>query len=651
MDTEQLKTRLEAFGKWRQDLIEQITKYQAWLDDKDQSTPEVDLRLIEILEILRRDHVTIAFIAEVSSGKTELINSIFFADYKRRLLPSEAGRTTMCPTELFFDHNADAPYIRLLPIETRLGSTSIAEYKQNPIDWTNISLDVTSADSMAEAFLEVTRQRSMPVAEVKRLGLFEEWQMAHGMDAEVPDEIKIPMWRHAMISFPHPLLKQGLVVLDTPGLNALGNEPELTINMLPNAQAVLFIIAADKGVTKSELDMWQHHVRTFRTSNRKGLLVVLNKIDTLWDELKADSAIQKTIDEQCAEAANMLNVPEENVFPVSAQKALLAKVKDDQDLLEKSGILELERTLAEDVLPEKHRIIMDNIGVDISKMIENSREVVKAQFDAIEKQRGELANLGGKNADVIEHLLTKTREEQVRYNKDVESLQDSRRALAANAKVLLGLLRVQNLDQLVNKTREAMQNSWTTHGMRAGMKVFFDSVRETMAGATAQSQKSHKLIVSIYDKFHKEHGFAEITPRVFSTKTYEEQFAQLYKEAEAFRESPMTALTEQNSVVKKFFISMVSRARNIFFNAHHDAENWAKTVMAPLISQVREHKKQIEKRLETLRRINDSKETIETKIRELEKNAADLQAQVDMLEQMVATINRPLDLTAAEEAA
>ena len=50
--------------------------------------------------------------------------------------------------------------------------------------------------------------------------------------------VEIPMWRHALISFPHPLLKEGLTIVDTPGLNALGNEPELTINMLPNAQAV-----------------------------------------------------------------------------------------------------------------------------------------------------------------------------------------------------------------------------------------------------------------------------------------------------------------------------------------------------------------------------------------------------------------------------
>ena len=59
--------------------------------------------------------------------------------------------------------------------------------------------------------------------------------------------LKFPQWRHAIVNFPHPLLKQGLIIVDTPGLNAIGTEPELTLNLIPNAHAVLFILAADTG--------------------------------------------------------------------------------------------------------------------------------------------------------------------------------------------------------------------------------------------------------------------------------------------------------------------------------------------------------------------------------------------------------------------
>ena len=78
----------------------------------------------------------------------------------------------------------------------------------------------------------------------------------------------------------HPLLEQGLVILDTPGLNAIGAEPELTLSLLPNAHAVLFILAADTGVTQSDLSVWREYVNAGQ--RRDGRLVVLNKIDSLW---------------------------------------------------------------------------------------------------------------------------------------------------------------------------------------------------------------------------------------------------------------------------------------------------------------------------------------------------------------------------------
>ena len=141
--------------------------------------------------------------------------------------------------------------------------------------------------------------------------------------------IAIPRWRHALINFPHPLLKQGLVILDTPGLNAIGTEPELTLSMLPNAHAVLFLLAADTGVTKSDIEIWHHHIAPVQGANR-ARLVVLNKIDGLWDELKTQVEIDAEITKQAASSAALLDLPIHQVYPVSAQKALVAKVRNDR---------------------------------------------------------------------------------------------------------------------------------------------------------------------------------------------------------------------------------------------------------------------------------------------------------------------------------
>jgi len=642
MPTNELMMQIEAYAKWKNDLIREIHAYQAWLEDHQLSEPENDLRIYETIESLKSDKITVAFVAEVSRGKTELINTLFFSQYKRRLLPSQAGRTTMCPTELFYDNANPRPYLRLLPIESRLEHGSISELKKNEIEWTNIHLDIESADALAEAFSEVTRSKRVPIERARELGLYDEAEFAHLASQDIPTtHIEIPKWRHALINFPHPLLKQGLVILDTPGLNALGAEPELTLNMLPNAQAVLFLLAADTGVTKSDMDIWHHHVSNFRVSHKKGLLVVLNKIDTLWDELKGPDEIEASIHSQCAIAASELRVPTDNVFPISAQKALLAKVKDDNVLLGNSGIHQLEHALSRDIVPEKHHIISQNIIAGISTMIENDRNILEDRRSSTLKQREELKSLCGKNADVIMHLLKKTREEQVVYNKNLESLKKGNMIMDNYSRKLLAHLDLTTLDEVVSKTRKSMTGSWTTSGMKGGMKQFFDDVTLTMGNAATQAMEIHKLVRAIYFKFHKEHGFRNVQPKLFTTESYQKELDLLYREAELFRKSPVTTMTEQSFVVKKFFISMVSKARNIFFNANQDASRWAKEVIGPLRAQVKEHKLDIEKRLQTLRKISHSRDTLEGKIAELEKVVAELDTQLSALDGMLNVVKRP----------
>jgi len=642
MPNNELMLQIEAYAKWKNDLIREIRAYLEWLEDNDLNDPENDLRIYDTIEALKSDKITVAFVAEVSRGKTELINTLFFSQYKRRLLPSRAGRTTMCPTEIFFDEKSDRPYIRLLPIETRLERSSIAEYKQEVIEWTNIHLDPESADSLAEAFSEVTRTKRVPVERARELGLYDEKEFSHLSAQDIPTtHIEIPKWRHALINFPHPLLQQGLVVLDTPGLNALGMEPELTLNMLPNAQAVLFLLAADTGVTKSDMEMWQNHISSYRVSHKKGLLVVLNKIDTLWDELQNKEAINISIQSQCKKTSADLNVPLENIFPISAQKALLAKVKGDDILLANSGINKLEHALSRDIIPEKHHIISQKVISQISGMIDVDKQTLVDRINSTLKQREDLQALCGKNADVIIHLLKKTRNEQIVYNKNLEGLKKGRRILDSYNSKLLAHLDLNAVDKLVASTRKSMSGSWTTLGMKKGMKVFFDDMASTMESASTQAMQCHKLVRAIYHKFHKEHGFRDVKPKLFTTNRFQRELDLLYREAELFRKSPVTTMTEQSFVVKKFFISMVSKARNIFFNANQEANRWAKEIINPLKAQIKEHKLDIEKRLLTLRKISQSRDTLEARIAELENTLKDLEQQISAINLMLEVVKRP----------
>lgn len=634
--------RMQAFDTWKTNVLNTLQEFQEWLDAHELDEGENDLRIYETLEALRKDRLTLAFVAEFSRGKTELINAIFFANYGRRLLPSEAGRTTMCPSELFFDRETGQSYLRLLPIETRREEKSISEYKAEPLHWVSIPLDTGSPEQMAEMLREVVKTKLVPLKVARALGLYDEaTDPQFKKTGELPEQVEIPMWRHALISFPHPLLQQGLVILDTPGLNALGNEPELTVNMLPAAQAVLFVLAADTGVTRSDLDMWEHHVHG-GGQHHKNLVVALNKIDTLWDDLKDHGTVQAGIESQRRKVAELLGVDGDRVFPVSAQKGLVGKVRDDEALLERSRLLSLEKFLAQEVLPRKLEVVRDHILREIGGLQNDTYSRLDNQVQQIGKELENLRALRGKNADVIQHLMKKSREEQAAYLRNVEGFQSSRRVLQSQAKLMLDGLSLDAFDKLINKTRKDMTGAWTTHGLKKAMETFFEGARETMEQVSQHAEQTRTLIRATYRKFHEEHGLPAVTPKVFSVEQYHMDLHRLAAEGEAFRNNPVTAMTEQGFLIKKFFISMVSQARSLFFRANQEADMWLKDVMNPLVQQIKDHKRVMEKRLDTLRRISESRDTLEAKISELENARRDLRKELETIERLRTTLNAPL---------
>ena len=129
-----LANQFAAYTAWRSRLSSHVGEFQGWLNKNELSDGQTDLRLTQLLERLREDRLNVAFVAEFSRGKSELINAIFFADYGNRMLPSSAGRTTMCPTELLFDASKQ-PCIELLPIQTRATNSGVTEYKSRGLGY------------------------------------------------------------------------------------------------------------------------------------------------------------------------------------------------------------------------------------------------------------------------------------------------------------------------------------------------------------------------------------------------------------------------------------------------------------------------------------------------------------------------------------
>ncbi len=627
------KNQMHEYSLWRAKLVQSIEMYQQWRTRYDMTDANSTTTLLNILNNLQSDRITLAFVAEFSRGKTELINALFFAETGVRLLPSAPGRTTMSPTELFYDE-AGGSYIRLLNIETRLENTTLAEFKQMPDRWVHHDLNGNSPRQMQEAFKELVAVKKVPREVADELGLWNERE-AKEQGLINPTVVEIPCWRHALISFPHPLLKEGLSILDTPGLNALGTEPELTLNMLPSAQAIIFVLAADTGVTKSDLEMWLNHICLARGGKKQGLAVVMNKIDAMWDDIGGAAAYDESIHSQIKTSAAILKINENAIFPVSAKQALLAKVKSDTVLFERSRLASLEKYLATNILKQKRNILMATVVRDMGFLLNESSHLTNKSLTHAVEQLEEFKKIDFQNQDMTGKLMAETRDKQNIYMANIENFQASRRVFITQAKMLIDSFDPEKVDIIIEKARREIASNMTTYGMKQNIRKLFDELRDLLQNAIEITAETSRLVKAIHKKFKDEYGFEEIEPKLFSIKPYQVELEMIFEEGEIFRSSTKTAMTEQSIVIHNLYSTLISNARGVIRQAHEDSTAWGNTALTPLMQQIKDHKKQIENRLQMLRKINESTDNVAENIAHLQAQVEPLKRQRDELTMMI----------------
>ena len=613
---------VEKFGEyshWRSGVVRALERYRDAIQAAGLADEGSQQRIMRTLARLAEDRMTIAFVAEFSRGKSELINAIFFADYGQRILPSSVGRTTMCPTELMYDASLP-PSIRLLPIETRATSQSTSDLRAQPDAWTVMPLDVASTDGMLEAFRQVSLSRRVPVEEARAYGLYDPDDADSGMTVGADGLVEISRWRHAIVNFPHPLLQQGLVIIDTPGLNAIGTEPELTLNLIPNAHAVLYILAADTGVTRSDIDVWREHIGA-----SAGRMVVLNKIDSMWDELRGPAEVEAQIARQVASAAQTLELDASQVYPVSAQKGLVAKINHDAALLEKSRLPALESALSQKLIPARRELMQAQLHADAAELIASRQSLLSSRLRNVVEQLVELKSLRGKNQNIVAHMMKRIDMEKADFDASLVKLQGTRTVFGNLSEELFAHLGTDVLKNNIRDTREAMQSSLFSVGMRDAVKRFFTEVEGNLILSGRKIGEISEMMAVMYRRFSAEHGFALSTPMPFSLKRYADEIAAV--EAAYHKQFGAGALltTPQLALMQKFFDSIASRVRQSLLLANRDVEAWLKVVMAPLEAQIREHKNQLKQRRNSIERIHLAADDLDVRVTALERIQAELE--------------------------
>ncbi len=609
---------LDHLAAWRAELDRRTAALARFVGDHD-LLDDSEAGLLPVLrDRLSTDKVVLAFVAEFSRGKSELINAIFFANTGRRVLPATPGRTTMCPVELGYNAQHGAR-LSLLPITSRLEGRALAELRGRDEAWEHLALNPDDPQALAEALTAVTRTRRVSLDDARALGFWNDEHPEDNPPLEADGQVDVPAWRHALINYPHPLLQRGLVVLDTPGLNAIGAEPELTLSLLPSAHATVFVLGADTGVTKSDLEIWREHLG----GNPLSRFVVLNKIDALVDPLATPAQVQAQIERQHQQTASTLGVPADRVFPLSARQALAARVDGDAAALVTSRLPALETALAAELLPRQHEMLVQATESTVQQLRTAGTRRLSDRRRSHAEQLLELRGLRGKSSAKVRLMLQRVEAESAEFEGCTTRLSAVR---AVQTRLLRNVLSKLSSDALRAEVA-AMQSAIGTKtlglslgglGARQAFATLCERLRSALDGAASLSDEMRQMLDASFLQLNTEYGFAFTLGAPPSLKRFADELALLDQNYSRYLGLGQAWRMAVPGFAEQFRRMLLSKLRVVFENAAGELELWSKTASSQVDVQLRERRRSFKRRREALERIQAAAGELEARIAEVE---------------------------------
>jgi len=187
--------------------------------------------------------------------------------------------------------------------------------------------------------------------------------------------------RRVEISFPSEYLKDGVSIIDTPGVGStFENNTEMTYSYLPNVDAALFLLAVDPPISQAEVaflkDVRQYVEKIF---------FIQNKIDYLGAEEREESL---AFSREAIEKA--LGLDGIHIFPLSARLALEGKQAGDEHLVSKSGLPLFMDVLGDFLLKAKGKTILNNALNSARRLLADEEMAVELESRAIATPLDEL---------------------------------------------------------------------------------------------------------------------------------------------------------------------------------------------------------------------------------------------------------------------
>ena len=623
-------------GSWRREFALRLKLLVGWLEDNSLLNVAVEDRLKRLESRVRNDKLMVAFVAEYSRGKSELINAMFFADYGRRIMPASAGRTTMCPTEIAYEAGVGT-CLRLLSIETRLEGKTLGEWRADTAAWNRLELDASNPEQMAKLLAMVSETNRVDLERARALGFWRDDEPDDNPLKGQDGKVEIPRWRHALINIAHPLLRQGLVILDTPGLNALGAEPELTVSLLPQAHAVIFILGADTGVTRSDMAMWRDHL-SVEAQYADSRLVALNKIDMLWDALSTPEQIKAQIDRQRADVAEVLSISPSKVIPISAQKGLVAKVNKDAALLEASCLADIERALADGVIGQRQQILRSALESAIDELKGEASRMIHIRRRDLSEQLQELKGLEGKNVAVIKHMRARVEIERAEFEQSDARIQAVKSVHIKLLRDVFKQLSGKSLSFELTDLTAALAKTGLKLGAKKAYSETFGRLRESLVRSQEGVADIRSMLDASFRQLNAEYGFSLNVPTELDLFRFSKDLDLIERNHNQYMSLGKSLQMISSDASTRLVRALKSRLRIVYESALAELELWSKLATSQMDSQLAERRQNFTKRLDAMDRVQRAEMGLNERLMEVEAQQTEIFVQETKLLELCASL-------------
>ena len=290
---------------------------------------------------LADDRFQIIVVGEFSSGKSTFINSLLGAD----LLPSKVKPTT-----------------------ATLGI-------------------IRDGEPQATAFYKDGSEKPIPLEQLKTF--------ATALDQAGAEEAR--KISHMLIRYPCPITKDGVEIIDTPGVNELNKQrEEITYELIPKADAAILLMDARRPYKYSEKDFVEQKL----VANQIGkIFFVLNFIDTVIEDEEDPQEIVGYTKHKLAESVPDAKSP--RVYALSARRSLDAKLAGDGDDVYLHAFRAFEEDLESFLVNEKGALMIRNIAVKAMQELKGLYEILLSKHASLDLP---LHELQAKEAEFAEQL-------------------------------------------------------------------------------------------------------------------------------------------------------------------------------------------------------------------------------------------------------